>query len=240
MASITQLGLSVVAGSLTTLSPCVFPLLPIVVGTSLKTNKYAPVAMGIGMAISFAVIGVLLGVLSPLLGIESETIRLLGALLLIIFGTVMLVPALDKRFTNLISPIATSANNVSGHIKSDSLWGSLGMGALLGLVWSPCSGPILASALTLVATEGSAIQGGIILGLFGIGAAIPLVMVAYASRAGFDKARTWIMLRMELVKKLFGWLILVAGVLILSGGDKWIEARVVNLLPDWWTNLITL
>jgi cytochrome c biogenesis protein CcdA len=91
-----------------------------------------------------------------------------------------------------------------------------------------------------VASEGGGVRGGVILGLFGLGAAIPLVAVAYASRAGFGKARGWVLGRIDGVKKAFAILLGAMGLLILTGGDKWLEARVNALLPDAWLNLTVL
>lgn len=237
---LAHLGLSLVAGSLTTLSPCVFPILPLVIGGAVQANRLAPLAMGLGMAISFALIGVLLGALGPALGIDSDSVRLFGAWLLITFGLVMLVPALNRRFTEWMLPIASSANAASARLDGGSLRGALLLGGVLGLVWSPCSGPLLASALTLVASEGGALRGGTVLGLFGIGAAIPLIAVAYASRRGFSAARGWVLARIDGIKKAFGVLILLTGQAILSGADKWLETQVVSLLPDAWVQATTL
>ena len=235
-----HLGLSLLAGSLTTLSPCVFPILPLVIGGAVQANRLAPIAMGAGMAISFALIGILLGALGPALDIDSDSVRIFGAWLLISFGLVMLIPALNRRFTEWMLPIASGANAASARLDGSSLTGAFLLGGVLGLVWSPCSGPLLASALTLVASEGGALKGGIILGLFGIGAAIPLVAVAYASRRGFNVARGWVLQRIELIKKSFGVLIFITGIAILSGTDKWLEAKIVKLLPDAWISATTL
>lgn len=237
---LTHLGLSLVAGSLTTLSPCVFPILPLVLGGAVQNNRFAPLAMGLGMATSFALIGILLGALGPALDIDSDSVRLFGAWLLVSFGLVMLVPALNRRFTEWMLPIASGANAASARLDGGSLGGALLLGGVLGLVWSPCSGPLLASALTLVASEGGALRGGTILGLFGIGAALPLVGVAYASRRGFNAARGWVLARIEGVKKAFGLLILLTGIAILSGADKQLEAWVVGHLPDAWVRATTL
>ena len=238
--SFSHLGLSLIAGSLTTLSPCVFPILPLVVGGAVQANRLAPLVMGIGMALSFAAIGLVLGALGPALGIDSESVRNFGALLLIAFAVVMLVPALSRHFTELMSPIASRANAASSRLDGGSLGGALLLGGVLGLVWSPCSGPLLASALTLVATEGGAGRGALILGLFGVGAATPLVAVAYASRSGFALARGWVLARVETVKQVLGVLIGLTGLAILTGGDKWLEAQVLNLLPESWIGVTTL
>ncbi len=238
--SVTQAGLSLAAGSLTTLSPCVFPLLPLVLGGAVQANRLAPLAMGVGMAASFAGIGLLLGALGPALGIDGDSVRTAGAVLLIGFALVMLVPSLNARFTQFVMPIASSAQAATSRLDGGSLWGALLLGGLLGLVWSPCSGPLLASALTLVASEGGALRGALILGLFGVGAAVPLVAAAYASRSGFARARGWVLGHAEAVKKGFGLLIGLAGVAILSGADKWLEAQILNHLPDTWVRLTTL
>lgn len=235
--SLPQLGLSVAAGGLTTLSPCVFPLLPMVLGGAVQGHRLAPVAMGLGMMLSFAGIGVMLGALGPALGIDADTIRMAGAAMLIAFALVMLVPALGDRFSRWMLPIASAANAASTRLDGGSLLGAAALGAVLGLVWSPCSGPLLGSALTLVASEGGALRGGVVLALFGLGAAIPLVAVAYASRSGFMRARDWILARIERVRLGFAVLLGGMGIAILTGTDKWVEARVLAWLPDAWVNL---
>lgn len=235
--SLPQLGLSLAAGSLTTLSPCVFPLLPLVVGGALQGNRFAPLAMGAGMTASFAAIGVALGALGPALGIDSDVVRIGGALMLIAFSLVMLIPSWGERFTQWMMPIATSANAASMRLDSGSLRGAFLLGAVLGLVWSPCSGPLLGSALTLVASEGGLLRGGVVLGVFGLGASIPLVAVAYASRTGFARARQWVLNRIERVRSVFAVVLGLTGVAILTGADKWLEAQVLLLLPQAWIDL---
>jgi cytochrome c-type biogenesis protein len=236
---ITQLVLSVVAGGLTTLSPCVFPILPLVVGGAMAGNRLAPLAMGAGMVASFALMGMLVGALGDALGIDGDTIRIAGAVLLIAFGIVMLVPALNNRFTQLMTPLAGFANQASSRVEGRSLVGAFALGALLGMVWSPCSGPLLASALTLVATQGNAADGALILGLFGLGAAVPLIAIAYATRAGFARSRDWVLAHIGKLKQGFAWLILLVGIAILFGGDKWLEAQVTQRLPDAWVTITT-
>lgn len=235
--SLLSLSLSWLAGSLTTLSPCVFPLLPLVLGGTMQDDRYAPLAMGAGMALSFALIGVLLGALGPALGIDADSIRVAGAWLLITFAVVMVVPVASHKFSEWMLPIASSANAASQRLNSHSLVGAFVLGSVLGLVWSPCSGPLLASALTLVASEGGAGRGALVLGVFGLGAATPLVAVAYASRQGFARARYWVLAHIERLKKGFGILLGVVGVAILSGADKWLETQVVTLMPETWLKL---
>ncbi len=239
MTSYSELGLSFAAGSLTTLSPCVFPLLPLVVGGALQGHRAAPLAMGVGMATSFALIGLLVGTLGDAIGLTGDGVRSAGGVLLLLFGLVMLVPALDVRFSRFMTPLATSAQSAGSRLNSASLSGALALGGLLGLVWSPCSGPLLGSALALVASEGGAGRGALILGLFGIGAAVPLVAAAYASRAGFGRVRGWVVGHSAVVKRVAGIGLLALGLAILSGIDKQIETRFNDWLPPGWLSWST-
>lgn len=237
VAAFGHLALAVAAGGLTTLSPCVFPLLPLVVGGSLQGHRAGPLAMGLGMTLSFALIGLIVGLAGPALGIDGDSVRTAGGWLLLTLGAVMLVPALNERFTRLMAPLASGADQLSGKLNAGSLGGALLLGALLGLVWSPCSGPLLAAALTLVASEGGALRGTLILGAFGAGAATPLVLAAYASRAGFATARSWVLAHAKTMKNAFGLLLVLLGLAILLGWDKRLEAVILPLLPDAWVNL---
>ncbi len=239
MVSAPELGLALLAGSLTTLNPCVFPLLPLVLGGAVQENRLAPVAMGAGMVAAFALLGLLVGVAGDALGLDPGHIRLAGAVLLIGFGLVMLVPRLNARFTELMTPLASGANGATARFNAGSLGGAFAVGGLLGMVWSPCSGPMLASALTIVASEGGALRGTLVLGVFGLGAASVLVAAAYASRAGFGRVRGWVLQHMDRVKRSFGLLVLALGVAILLGGDKWLEAQLIHWMPQGWIDLTT-
>ena len=114
--SLPQLGLSLAAGSLTTMSPCVFPLLPLVLGGAVRGNRWSPLMMGLGMVLSFAAVGVLLGAVGPALGIDADSVRTGGAVLMLAFAAVMLVPALSHRFSGLMLPIASVAQIGRAHV----------------------------------------------------------------------------------------------------------------------------
>jgi len=238
-AALSHLILALAAGGVSTLNPCVFPLLPLVVGGSLQANRAGPLVMGLGMVTSFALIGLLLGVAGPALGIDGESVRSVGGWLLLVLGVVMLVPALNEHFTRLMTPLASGADGLSSRLNATSLGGSFLLGGLLGLVWSPCSGPLLISAITLVASEGGALRGTLILGAFGLGAALPLIAAAYASRAGFVRMRGWVLGHITGLKTGFGVLLVLLGVAILMNWDKRLEALVIPFLPDWWVELTT-
>lgn len=239
MAGVTELGFALLAGSLTTLNPCVFPLLPLVLGGALQGHRLAPLAMGAGMVGAFASLGLVIGVFGDLVGLDPDHIRVAGAVLMMLLGMVMLVPTLNERFTLWATPLASGAQGATARLDSGSLVGAFATGSLLGMVWSPCSGPMLAGALTLVASEGGAWRGTLILGVFGLGAAVVLVAAAYASRAGFGRVRAWVLRHMDRVKRGFGVLLLALGLGILTGADKRLEAWLIQWMPAAWIDLTT-
>jgi len=239
MISVSELSISLLAGSLSTLNPCVFPLLPLVLGGAMQSNRFAPVAMGVGMATSFALLGLLIGALGDTLGLDPDIVRTVGGVMLVLIGIAMLIPAWNEQVTKWMTPLASNAQSVSGKLSGTSLISAFSLGAVLGFVWSPCSGPLLLSAISLVATEGGLFRGATILGIFGLGAAIPLVAVAYASRSSFMKSRDWLMKHINPIKRVFAFLILGLGLLILSGYDKTLEAAILEILPDSWVQFTT-
>ncbi len=232
--------LSWLAGSLSTLSPCVFPLLPMVLAGGVQTNRWGPLLMGVGMALSFAGVGVLLGALEPVLGFDAAHLRMGGAVLLMVMGLVICLPALHQRFTQWMTPLASGANAMSAHLQGHSVMSALMLGALLGLVWSPCSGPLLASALILAASEHGGWSGAVVLGFFGLGAATPLVAVAYASRQGFQALRQRVRDHGEQAQKIMGVVIFLTGLAVASSADQWLAVQVLRSLPEGWLKTITL
>lgn len=232
--SVPQTALALVAGSLSTLSPCVLPLLPLVVGGSLQGHRFGPLAMGAGMTLSFAIVGIGLGALGPKLGLDADSVRNFGAWLLLAFALVMLVPRLGDAFSRWMLPLANRAQQASARWDGRTLASAAALGAVLGLVWSPCSGPLLGSALSLVASEDGLARGGTVLGAFGFGAALPLMVLAYLSRQRFILTRDWLLARVQRAQCVFALVLGGLGLAVLTGGDKWLEAQVVQILPDRW------
>lgn len=238
--SLLQLGLTLVAGALSTLSPCVFPLLPVVVGAVAHTHhRVGPVVMGAGMVSAFVLLGVALGAVGPALGIDAGHFRTAAGLLLLVIAGVMLIPEAQEHTPAWLSSLATTAQRASSRLHPETVPGAFVLGALLGLVWSPCSGPLLGSGLALLATKGGLLNGGLILGMFGIGAALPLMAAAYLSRALFARMRRWVIGHGEGLRRAFAVLIALMGVAVLTGADRWLEARLLELLPDAWLELTT-
>lgn len=233
-------GIAYAAGLLTALSPCVLPLLPIVVGGALQQHRAAPLLMGLGMTTAFTMGGWLIGALGPALGLDALWMHRAAAFSLIFFGLALWFEPLTRVVYRLVQPLAIRADLMAEEVRDHrSHAASFFFGGLLGLAWSPCAGPMLVSAVALVATGRDAEFGALLMGLFGLGAATPLVLAAYASRAGFGRLRDWALGHSAVLRHGFGVLAVLSGIFIATGLDKQLATWAIAILPDAWLELIT-
>ncbi|MBY0451746.1 MAG: cytochrome c biogenesis CcdA family protein [Bdellovibrionaceae bacterium] len=236
-----QLGFSFVAGILTTISPCVFPILPFLMASALRQSKKAPLYMILGLAISFIVVGFTLSRFGSLLGLGSDQIRIVSAFLLIVTSLFFL----SQKLQDLVSEKMTSFSNLgtlASHkwkLEESSAADSLLLGGLLGVIWSPCAGPTLGVAVSLASQEGAALDSLLMMSVYAVGSVIPMLMIAYGFRSFFQKHQHKIMNFSQNSKPIFGAIILLTGISILFGFDKNIEVFLLNNLPEAWVNLIT-
>lgn len=235
----TTYGLSFIAGILSILSPCVLPLLPIIVGTALNTHRFGPYVLALGLTISFTVIGVFIATLGNSLGIEPELFRQVVAILFILFGIVLLSTKMQSFFTNMTNGLGNSGHQLINKFSTDSLAGQFGLGLLLGVVWSPCVGPILGAAVTLASQGQQLSQVVVVMAIFGLGAGVPLILLGMLSRQMMMNIRGKLFSAGNIGKKILGAIILFVGLLILTGLDKNLEALLVSMSPEWLTNLST-
>jgi cytochrome c-type biogenesis protein len=133
--------LGLLAGALSTLSPCVLPLVPVLVAAAVSAHRWGALALGVGLALSFAGVGVFLATVGASIGLEPDTFRVVGAVLLGVFGVILLVPALQNLFARATSSLSNSGSQLLSRVTLDGLTGQFIVGALLGVVWSPCVGP---------------------------------------------------------------------------------------------------
>src|SRR3989337_33989 len=143
---IGTLGLAFVAGTLSVLSPCVLPILPIVLGTASRGHGRGPAALPAGLAVSFTAIGLFVATIGFAVGLDTGVFRTVSAVLLIAVGVVLLVPKLQEQFALAVSPVSNWAGGYADTFTPGSLFGQFGLGLLLGAVWSPCVGPTLGAA----------------------------------------------------------------------------------------------
>lgn len=236
---ITTYGLSFIAGVLSILSPCVLPLVPIIVGAALNTHRFGPYALALGLAISFTVIGVFLATLGDALGIDQELFRQIAAWLLMLFGVVLLSTRLQAGFANITSGLGGSGQQLLDKVSTDSLLGQFGLGLVLGIIWSPCVGPILGATVTLASQGQHLGQVVIVMAIFGLGAGLPLILLGMLSRQVMMNIRGKLFAAGKLGKQVLGGVMLLIGIMILTGLDKQLESFLVAISPYWLITLST-
>jgi cytochrome c-type biogenesis protein len=231
--------LAFAAGVLSILSPCVLPILPIVLTTAAAERKWGPAALAAGLVMSFVIVGLLVATVGYAIGLDTDLFRTIAAALLIAFGAVLMLPRLQAKLAVAGGPIANWADRRLGYLSKSGLLSQFSIGALLGAVWSPCVGPTLGAASLLAAQGRDLLHVGIIMLAFGVGAALPLLVLGVLSRAAIQRRRGQLSSAGDGLKFGLGVLLVVIGALVLTGFDKTIETVLVDASPQWLTDLTT-
>ncbi len=231
--------LAFLAGVLTILSPCVLPLVPIVLGGAQSEGRWGPVALGLGLAASFTVVGLFVATIGFSIGLDGDLFRKIGGGMLVVVGLFLLIPAAQARLAALGGPLSTWADGGMRKLDGRGPWGQLGLGALMGLVWAPCVGPTLGAASLLAAQGEDLGRVALTMLIFGVGAATPLVAIGLMSRQAIAKLRGRMLAAGSIGKYLLGGFMVLIGLLILFGIEKSIESWLVQASPLWLTELTT-
>jgi cytochrome c-type biogenesis protein len=234
-----SIALAFLAGVLSTLSPCVLPLLPIVLGTAVSTHRAGPVALAAGLALSFVIVGLFVATIGFSIGLDAGVFRAVAAILLMAIGLMLLVPRFQTQFALAAGPVSQWTEQRFGGFAGNGLAGQFGVGVLLGAVWSPCVGPTLGAASLLAAQSSDLGYVAIAMLMFGLGAALPLLLLGLLSRETLLRWRERLRTAGKTGKIAMGVILIAMGFLVVSGLDKAIETVLVDLSPAWLTELTT-
>jgi len=230
--------LSFAAGTFSVLSPCVLPLLPIVIASALQSHRLGPLALAAGLVLSSALTGLAFASLGFTLGVDRDAARAVAASFMAVAGLVLLLPRLQTAFAAAAAPLARGADGLARRLPH-GLGGQFLLGLLLGAVWTPCTGPTLAAAVSLAARSENLIRAGGVMLAFGVGAVVPVLALAYGSRRALVGRRAWLGLVATAAKPVMGGLLFLVGALTITGADKVIETWMVDRMPDWMVELTT-
>jgi cytochrome c-type biogenesis protein len=237
--SLGTIGLAFLAGILSILSPCVLPLLPIVLGSAASEHRYAPAALAAGLALSFVVIGIFVATIGFAIGLDAGVFRAVSAVLLIGLGLLLLVPSLSAQVAAAGGPVSNWVEGQFGGFAANGVGGQFVLGLILGAVWSPCVGPTLGAASLLAAKGQNLGEVTLTMLAFGLGAGLPLVVLGLLSREAFTRWRGRLMEAGKGGKAVLGSLLIAIGLLVATGLDKTLETILVDASPDWLTQLTT-
>lgn len=231
-----SLPLAFAAGVLSVLSPCVWPLVPIVMGSAAGGGRAGPVALAAGLSLAFSLAGTVLSFALVSLGLDPEIFRYVAATLLVVVALALVVPRLGQWLNVALSRL-TAGFDPGGRDAAGGWPAQFWIGLLLGLVWLPCVGPTLGAAIALASLGQQLVQSFIVMLLFGLGTAGTLLSAGLASTGALRRLRPSLLAGAGAAKQWLGWALLVLGALVLTGFDKRLEAWALGWLPDLATRL---
>lgn len=230
------LGFSFLGGIITILSPCILPVLPIVLSASTNSGKKRPLGVIIGFVLGFTVVTLSLAALVRVFNFPPDVLRIVAAILILVMGLTMLVPKLQVVFEQVISRLS-SKGELSGN--RSGLFGGIITGLSLGFVWAPCVGPIMAAVISLAITESVSFNAVLITLAYSLGTAIPLLAIMLGGRKLLQKIG-WLKSRAGRIQQVFAALMLVAGVGIFFNLDRRFQSWVLDVLPGYGSALTGL
>ena len=226
-----QILFALLAGVLTIAAPCILPLLPVLLGVSIgQTNKRRPLFIVAGFVIAFSTSAIILSVFTRSLGLDPNFIRTVGVFVLGLFGLIMLWPDPFEIFMSKFNDLFIKIGTLTSPTRQSSISGFI-LGMALGIIWTPCSGPVLASVLTLVALQKELSVAAILLFAYSIGAGIPMLIIAYGGQYLSNKI-TSIAKYSTLLQQIFGMIIIFLAVAIYFNYDIKIYSVLLQYFPS--------
>jgi cytochrome c biogenesis protein CcdA len=231
--------LAFLAGVLSILSPCVLPLVPVVLAGAVSEHRLAPLGLAAGVAISFTAIGLFVATIGFSIGLDLNAFRMAAAVLLIVVGIVLVIPRLQVGFATAAGPASGWVQERFGGFSTTGISGQFGVGLLLGAVWTPCVGPTLGAASVMASRGENLGQVALTMLAFGIGTAVPLLILAMLSREALMRWRGRMLGIAGSLKTVLGAPLILAGILTLSGLDRTIQTALEEMLPAWMIAMTT-
>jgi cytochrome c-type biogenesis protein len=221
---------ALLAGIVTVAAPCTLPVLPVLFGASIgQTSKARPVFIALGFVASFTIVAIVFSAITQIVGIDPDRLRTVAIGLLLIFGILMLWPRpfewLGARAGDLLNrvhriPVRAQSGNIGGFV----------LGTTLGLVWTPCAGPVLASILTVIATAPHVEWEALLLMVYAVGAAVPMLAIAYGGQLVTTRVRSLARFS-DRLQQGFGVLVIVFAVAMYLQYDVLVTAWLSEFYP---------
>ena len=217
------------AGIATTLSPCILPVLPILLSAGVAKGRWRPFGIILGVILSFTFFTLALNALVKATGVSPNFLRYLAIIVIIFFGLVMIFPALSNWFARLTAPLQSVGTSL-GERGKEGFYSGIIVGVSLGLVWTPCAGPILATIATLVATSSVTLNAIFLTLFYSLGAALPMFLIMYGGNRALLSSRT-LSKYSESIRKFFGVLMVIGGLLLAFNWDVYFNQLAINYFP---------
>lgn len=225
------LAFAFIAGIVTVLSPCILPVLPIVLASSVATGKKRPVGIVIGFILSFTFFTLFLTQIVKLFGIPNNSLRIISELIILIFGVSLIFDKFQNILESLFSLIAS---HIQINQNKEGFWGGVVIGASLGILWTPCVGPILASVIALALTNSVNLGSFFITLSYSIGTAIPMFFIILGSQKITSQVRK---INGAKIQKAFGIVMIITGVALFLNFDINFQNFILTKFPSYGAGL---
>jgi cytochrome c biogenesis protein CcdA/thiol-disulfide isomerase/thioredoxin len=229
-------GFAFIAGFVTVLSPCILPVLPIVLSTGLTGGRRRPFGIVIGFVASFTFFTLALATLVKWTGVSADALRTFSILIIALFGLTLLVPRFQVWMEGLFSRISTFAPKANPNA---GFFGGLLIGLSLGLLWTPCVGPILASVITLAASSNVSLSAILITLSYSLGTSIPMLLIILGGRALLNRV-PWLLRNSGNIQKAFGILMVLLAIGLYFNADRSFEIYILEKFPQYGSGLTQL
>lgn len=223
-------------GLITILSPCILPILPVVLSGSITGGKRRPLGVVTGFVASFTFFTLFLSAIVRSTGLPADTLRLVAVVVIAFFGVSLLVPAFQITMEKFFSKVTSF---VPKQTQTDGYLSGILVGVSLGLLWTPCVGPILASIITLAATSTVGLNAVIITLAYALGTAIPLLAITLGGRSLLTN-HPWLLANTARIQKAFGILMLLTAFAIYHSWDRAFQTFILDKFPAYGTGLTQL
>ncbi len=225
------------AGLLTLINPCVLPVLPFILGAAVQEERLGPLALCAGLSVAFVIVGVGIAALGPAIGLDADAMAKIGAVAMVAFGLVLLVPALNVRFAAATAGLSGQAFERRGALQDRGLAGQFIGGMLLGAAWSPCIGPTLGGAISLASQGKSLAWATAIMACFAVGASTIILALAYGTREALARRQQQLRSFAANSKSILAFALIAVGLAMFFGLHQRIEGWALSVLPVWLQEL---
>jgi cytochrome c biogenesis protein CcdA len=232
-------GTAFLAGALSILSPCVLPLLPLLFLGARDAHPLGALFLTAGLALAFTASGLIVAILGVSLGLDDTLFQSISAGLLIAVGIVLVLPALQNRLAVLFRPVSTAIDDTAHRLSATRPLGQFGLGVVLGGAWAPCTGPTLGAAIVMAASGHDDFGATLTMLSFGVGAALPLLLLGRLSRVTLVRWRGRLLASGRHGRQTLGFVFVVFGVMIITGLSHTLETILLSHQPMWLMTLST-
>lgn len=226
-----------IGGIVTILSPCILPILPVVLSGSVGGGKQKPLGIVTGFVGSFTFFTLFLSTIVQATGLSADALRNVSVIIILFFGISLLIPKvqvwIEQAFSKLANKIPKAKASGSGFVDG------LLVGLSLGLIWTPCVGPILASVISLALTGSVNGAAAIITFAYALGTAIPMLAITYGGRQLLNKV-PWLLQNTANIQKIFGVLMIITAIAIFFNVDRQFQTYILEVFPEYGDGLTSL